>query len=94
MCSSDLPVYAGDPLFKLPSNSSVNTKVLYAEVNRLETTWRERGHPLYRYVFQTHHSDIELFSAVTGPKRRRRVSDTRLDALPQGAAANFQHTVV
>ena len=88
------PVYEGDPLFKLDSNSSVDTKVLYAEVSRLESIWRERGHPLYQYVFETYHADIELFSAVAGPTRRRRLSDPRLDLLPQSVSADFQLTVV
>lgn len=88
------PVYEGDPVFKLKSNSNVDTKVLFAEVNRFETIWRERGHPLYQYVFQTRHADIELFSAVTGPKRRRRLSDPILDRLPENSLANFTLPVV
>lgn len=88
------PVYEGDPLFKLKSNPYVNTKVLFAEVNRLDALWRERGHPLYRYVVQTHHADIELFSAIAGPKRRRRVSDLKLDLLPQSASTDFLLPIV
>jgi len=45
-------------------------RVLSFNVTAAERTWREPRHPLYEFIFETAHPDIELFSTAPALPRR------------------------
>jgi hypothetical protein len=45
-------------------------RVLSFNVTAAERTWREPRHPLYEFIFETAHADIELFSTQPALPRR------------------------
>jgi hypothetical protein len=45
-------------------------RVLSFNVTAAERTWREPRHPLYEFIFETVHPDIELFSTRPALPRR------------------------
>ena len=55
-------------------------KVLSFNVTAAERTWREPRHPLYKFIFETAHPDIQLFS--TRPALPRRDLSRRPATIP------------
>src|SRR5665213_813792 len=45
-------------------------RVLSFNVTAAERTWREQRHPLYEFIFETAHPDLELFSTAPALPRR------------------------
>jgi hypothetical protein len=65
-------------------------RVLAFNVTAAERTWREPRHPLYEFIFETSHPDIQLFSKEPAlPSRQAtRAADhaSILDRFGRGAA--------
>ena len=65
----------------------VPIRALAMDVVTLERHWREMNHPMYEFIFNTYHPEIEVFSSVTSIRRRARRPDAEpglhpLDARP------------
>jgi len=50
----------------------VPIRALAMDVVTLERHWREMNHPMYEFIFNTFHPEIEVFSSVTSIRRRTR----------------------
>lgn len=88
------PVFDDDPLIKMGANKDVEMRILFAKVFEFESNWRDRKHPLYSFVFDKYHQDIELFQSVTGPTNVRRAGDFDLNRLPTLTQAKFEIPLV
>lgn len=53
----------------------IEHKVLKFDVYGAERKWHANQHPLYGFMFQTHHPDIQVFSAVSSGWARPRRAD-------------------
>ena len=51
------------PIF---SSGGVPVRLMAFEVISAERRWRETHHPLYKFMFDDYHPDIEVFSSVNG----------------------------
>jgi hypothetical protein len=87
------PIFDDDRLVEIASNSNVPAKVLVARVRDFESLWREQQHPLHSFVVDTYHPDLELFASVSGPHRRRRLSDGDSHLPPSNPTSDFGHPI-
>ena len=71
-----VPVFKDDPELCLPSNDNIPFKLQVFDVASAESAWKGMGHPLYNFVLNTFHPDIEIFSSVASFSDTRRISDS------------------
>lgn len=76
-----IDVFDDDELRPLATAANVPHRILCFEVFTAERRWHELSHPLYLFMGQRFHPDIEIFSSVNNmwarPRERRR---TRIEA--------------
>ena len=53
-------VFPGQGFMPMRHAGNIPHRVLAFEVATAEKRWREGGHPLYQFVFKTHHPDIRI----------------------------------
>jgi hypothetical protein len=56
-------VFGDRQFIPMPHVGNLPHRVLAGEVSEARRQWREAGHPLFGFVFQTHHPDIDLRQA-------------------------------
>lgn len=67
--------------FPLKHAGGIEHRVLKFDVYGAERQWHAQQHPLYGFMFQTYHPDIQVFSAVSSgwarPRRADQVAGTK-----------------
>lgn len=67
-------VVDGGGLVPISSSGGIPVRLMSFEVISAERRWKESGNPLYKFMFEDYHQDIEIFSSVSGmwsrPRRR------------------------
>lgn len=61
----------------LPTMQDLPHRFLSFEVGDAERRWHAMGHPLYRFMLEEFHPDIEIFNSVSGRPASSRQSRTR-----------------
>jgi hypothetical protein len=61
--------------FPLKHAGGIEHRVLKFDVYGAERKWHANQHPLYGFMFQTYHPDIQVFSAVSSGWARPRRAD-------------------
>lgn len=68
-------VYPDGKLRPIISSGGVPIRLMAFHVNSAERRWNTGNHPLYKFMCEDYHSDIEIFSSVSGmwsqPRRAR-----------------------
>ena len=59
-----IDVLPSGTLITLRATGGLPARLLCFEVNSAERRWQEPRHPLYEFMFQTYHPDIEIFNSV------------------------------
>jgi len=78
-------VFEEPTLLSFPSQGKKHLRLFVFDVPAGERTWREAKHPLYKFMIEDFHPDIEIFSSVRGMwamPRSKRASDPRALAAP------------
>ena len=69
-------VFGKDVLVSITSSGGIPVRVMAFELATAEQRWREGRHPLYDFMVQEYHPDIEIFQSVSSmwaqPRRARR----------------------
>lgn len=65
-------VFEKDRLVPISSSGGVPVRLMAFEVISAERRWFESHHPLYKFMFDDYHPDIEVFSSVSGMWSRPR----------------------
>lgn len=59
-------IYEKDRLIPITSSNGVPVRLMSFEVITAERRWHEARNPLYKFMFDDYHPDIEIFSSVNG----------------------------
>ena len=70
-------VFDEQRLVPIISSGGVPVRLMAFEVISAERRWHETEHPLYKFMFDNYHPDIEVFSSVSGMWSRPRKSSHR-----------------
>ncbi len=65
-------------LHSIPSSFGIPLRFMFFETNGAERRWRTTGNPLYTFMFETFHPDIEIFLSVNGMWTNPRNADSIL----------------
>jgi hypothetical protein len=78
-------VFEQPTLLSFPSQGKKHLRLFVFDVPAGERTWREAKHPLYKFMIEDFHPDIEIFSSVRGMwamPRSKRSSESRVPDVP------------
>lgn len=71
-------VFEQPTLLSFPGQGSKMLRVFVVDIVAGERNWRQAGHPLYKFMVEDYHPDIEIFSSIRGmwasPRERRSAS--------------------
>jgi hypothetical protein len=70
--------------FPLQHAGGIEHRVLKFDVYGAERSWHAQQHPLYGFMFQTYHPDIQVFSAVSSGWARPRRADQVAGIMDRG----------
>lgn len=59
-------IFEEGKLVPISSSNGVPVRLMSFEAPTAERRWHENGNPLYKFMFQDYHPDIEIFSSVSG----------------------------
>jgi hypothetical protein len=74
--------------FPLKHAGGIEHRVLKFDVYGAERNWFANQHPLYGFMFQTYHPDIQVFSAVSSGWARPRRADQAVGIMDKDASAS------
>lgn len=78
-------VFERPTVLSFPSQGKKHLRLFVFDVPAGERTWREAKHPLYKFMIEDFHPDIEIFSSVRGMwamPRSKRSSGSRIPDAP------------
>lgn len=74
-------VFPGQGFMPMRHAGNIPHRVLAFEISTAEKRWREGSHPLYQFVFKTHHPDIRIDGNLINIDALRSASREREDLL-------------
>lgn len=86
-------VFDEPTLLSYPSQGKKYLRLFVFDVAAGERTWRQSQHPLYQFMIQDYHPDIEIFSSIRGMWAKPRSRSSHSTVVPNFANA-FDFPVV